>query len=110
MSDERKINLSKLKAIIAIEDQVLEEISNAKKQRETLIEEKRVLAQNKIALLQKAQDDELNAFELQSKKQIEEILSKLEKDKLALNQKMEKEFQSIVLKYETLLKKEVFKS
>lgn len=100
--------MSKLQAIIATEDSVLEKISLAKKQKETLIEEKRTLAQSKIEVLQKAVTDEINALELQSKKEIEATLKKLELDKLALNQKMEKEFQAIVEKYSDLLKKEVF--
>ncbi len=108
MSDEKEIILSKLQAIIATEDSVLEKISLAKKQKETLIEEKRTLAQSKIEVLQKAVTDEINALELQSKKEIEATLKKLELDKLALNQKMEKEFQAIVEKYSDLLKKEVF--
>lgn len=99
--------MSKLEAIIALENQVENDIAAAKKAKEALLEQARLEAKKVIDDLKTAQQKEINQLQSDAQKAVDAIESESIKAKDKLRKKIETDYKDVTSKYLELLKKEV---
>jgi len=99
--------LSKLEAIIALENQVEQNIENAKKEKEAMLEKARLEAKQVIDTLKQAQLEKINHLQKEADLEVEAIIKENDVAKKKLHQKIETDYKDVTSKYLELLKKEV---
>ncbi len=99
--------MSKLEAIIALENQVENDIAAAKKAKDALLEQARLDAKKVIDDLKSAQQKEIDQLQSDAKKAVEAIELESSKAKEKLHKKIETDYKGVTSKYLELLKKEV---
>jgi len=99
--------LSKLEAIIALENQVEQNIENAKKEKEAMLEKARLEAKQVIDTLKQAQLEKINHLQKEADLEVEAITKENDVAKNKLHQKIETDYKDVTSKYLELLKKEV---
>ena len=99
--------MSKLEAIIALENQVEQNIENAKKEKEAMLEKARLEAKQVIDTLKQAQLEKINHLQKEADLEVEAITKENDVAKNKLHQKIETDYKDVTSKYLELLKKEV---
>ena len=99
--------MSKLEAIIALENQVEQNIENAKKEKEAMLEKARLEAKQVIDTLKQAQLEKINHLQKEADLEVEAIIKENDVAKNKLHQKIETDYKDVTSKYLELLKKEV---
>lgn len=99
--------MSKLEAIIALENQVEQNIENAKKEKEAMLEKARLEAKQVIDTLKQAQLEKINHLQKEADLEVEAIIKENDVAKKKLHQKIETDYKDVTSKYLELLKKEV---
>lgn len=100
-------HLSKLEAIIALENQVEQNIENAKKEKEAMLEKARLEVKQVIDTLKQAQLEKINHLQKEADIEVEAITKENDVAKEKLRQKIETDYKDVTSKYLELLKKEV---
>lgn len=101
--------MSKLEAIIALENQVENDISKAKQAKNALLENARLEANKVIDELKVEQKKTLNQIHHDAKQAVEAIKKKNDAEKAKLHKKIETDYKDVTSKYLEMLKKEVIK-
>lgn len=99
--------MSKLEAIIALENQVEQDILDAKKEKEAMLEKARLEAKQVIDTLKQAQLEKINHLQKEADLEVEAITKENDVAKEKLRQKIETDYKDVTSKYLELLKKEV---
>lgn len=99
--------MSKLEAIIALENQVEQNIENAKKEKEAMLEKARLEVKQVIDTLKQAQLEKINHLQKEADLEVEAITKENDVAKEKLRQKIETDYKDVTSKYLELLKKEV---
>ena len=99
--------MSKLEAIIALENQVEQNIENAKKEKEAMLEKARLEVKQVIDTLKQAQLEKINHLQKEVDLEVEAITKENDVAKEKLRQKIETDYKDVTSKYLELLKKEV---
>ena len=99
--------MSKLEAIIALENQVEQNIENAKKEKEAMLEKARLEVKQVIDTLKQAQLEKINHLQKEADLEVEAIIKENDVAKKKLHQKIETDYKDVTSKYLELLKKEV---
>lgn len=101
--------MSKLEAIIALENQVENDIAKAKQAKDALLENARLEAKKVIDELKVEQKKTLNQIHNDAKQAVEAILKENDADKAKLHKKIETDYKDVTSKYLEILKNEVIK-
>lgn len=99
--------MSKLEAIIALENQVEQNIENAKKEKEAMLEKARLEVKQVVDTLKQAQLEKINHLQKEADLEVEAITKENDVAKEKLRQKIETDYKDVTSKYLELLKKEV---
>lgn len=101
--------MSKLKAIIDLEEQLAKEHELTVLKANQMIEEAKLKANSEMDILKNDYLSEVSKLKQEADEKIKLVVDKLAVDKTTLNQKFETEFENIVTKYVKKLKDEVTK-
>lgn len=99
--------MSKLEAIIALENQVEANITKAKAEKEAMLEKTRLEVNKTIDALRKEQQAKIQSLHEKANQAVLDIKKQNEIEKQKLHKKIETEYKGVTKKYLELLKKEV---